>query len=159
MAWRPSQVGDLFQAMRVNNDFVYCEALGQLCNSIGFELILSARDFAAKIPGGDPTETMNLLENCLPLICAVLGNDFDEISQQALPFVREYLQFCKDSVKAAGSMSDGRRQNVARILETLLAKLRYDTEFNPDSDNDEDQVRRPSLHRRRSLVCGAVAFR
>jgi len=97
--------------------------------------------------------------NCLPLICAGLGHDFDEISQQALPFVREYLQFGKDSVKAAGSMSDGRRQNVARILETLLAKLRYDTEFNPDSDNDEDQVRRPSLHRRRSLVCGAVAFR
>jgi exportin-T len=135
-----SVVGDLFQAMRAEDDFEYCEALGLLCNSIGFELIVSARDFATKIPGGDPTETINLLENCLSLICAVLGNEFDEISQQVLPFVREYLQFCKDSVKAGGPMLAGRRQNVARILETVLAKLRYDNEFNHDSKNDDDQI-------------------
>lgn len=153
------QVGDLFQAMRAEDDFEYCEAIGLLCNSIGFELIVSARDFATKIPGGDPTETINLLENCLSLICAVLGNEFDEISQQVLPFVREYLQYCKDSVKAGGPMLAGRRQNVARILETVLAKLRYDNEFNHDSKNDDDQVQPPSLHRCPSPArCVAVVF-
>eukprot|EP00040_Diaphanoeca_grandis_P019176 m.101032 g.101032 ORF g.101032 m.101032 type:complete len:964 (+) comp27298_c0_seq1:272-3163(+) len=122
----------LFQSQHEEDDEnEFMIALARLCNAIGLQLISSAQDLE-----GEPdklAETLRPLEGTLPLLCGVLANDYDDISQEVLPFAQNYIQYIKGK-----PLSQDRRENITKLLQTVMQKMRYDDDFNHSDHNDDE---------------------
>lgn len=125
--------GLLFQNMQDDDDDEYSEALAQFCCTVGVELIGCVKD--VKAAGNDHTETTALMESCIPLQSTVLGSEYDEISEQVMPFVRDYLLFAKTE-----DLSPTRRENIAVLQQTIMRKLRYDDDFDHSNKSSDDAI-------------------
>lgn len=126
-------VSVLFQGVTEDDEGDFGESLGQLIAAIGIQLIDASKEL--KSVGENPSEATDRLESCIPLVCVVLGHRLDEISEQILPFIREYLVFAKGQ-----EMTQSRYDNVAALLSTIMQKLRYDDDYDHLNRTDDDVI-------------------
>ncbi|XP_031566606.1 exportin-T-like isoform X2 [Actinia tenebrosa] len=117
----------------VDND--YLAKLARLANCIGIQLINSYTKLLKSNNEAAANDTLQAIENKLPLLYRFLGDEDDDISHTINGFAYSYLLL----LKQASSLSAQQKQNLKGILYTVIKKMKYDESYN-FSREDEDEV-------------------
>lgn len=127
------------------------ELLAKLVNAVLFE----AAHALNELPSGDSSSVTQGLElviaDLFPLVLEFLGDEFDDTSVQLVPGITEYLTFLRREARQSdkktsigGNLDPERTQKLRLLLNTLVAKSRYDPDDyvlgDVDSDDDENEA-------------------
>lgn len=108
----------------------YSIALAKLANQIGVELVEAVRQLGAS--QRDPTSSIETLSRVFDTAVGLMQSEWDDVSQEILPFAQEYLHLVKHE-----HIEDEAR--LRALLLTVIAKMRFDNDFNYDNqDVDEN---------------------
>lgn len=128
-------------------------AVADLYSKVQEELLdtISTSSKAAPIGPG----VVQLLESSLPVMCALLGHEYDDVSETVMPCVQKYIRFLKGLKK--GQITAAGKQGVEMLLAVIIRKMRYDVDYNHEAegeDEDDFQEYRRSL----KLVLQEIGF-
>lgn len=156
------------------------EHLAKLANALCTELCKVAEDTAgAEAETRDAAQAM--LMDALPLVLAMLLDEYDEPTEQVLPCIHQVLGLFKKSKRRAGGTSEqdasgltaAQHEFIARLITLALQKLQFDPEFewedsslvggaaDPDADEAEEDeehlVKFHELRKQLQVILGAIA--
>ncbi|KAG6820945.1 hypothetical protein H0H93_009181 [Arthromyces matolae] len=113
----------------------YREALGKLLNIYGVEVAKLTDD----CPNEDiRKEASKLMEQLLPVLLRFLADPYDDTCSTVFPLLQTILTGYKRSKKiSTGPIDESKRSFLARLLQVLLTKMKWDPDADP-TDADED---------------------
>ncbi|KAG8712895.1 pre-tRNA nuclear export protein [Ceratobasidium sp. 395] len=124
-----------------NDDEVsYRESLGKLTSGLGLELIKFCDD-QSNPPLDIIAGAEELLQQLLPVMLRFLADDYDEISSSVFPMLSQIFVVYKRAKKNSPQthLTPAKRAFLLQTLETLLQKMRWNPDEDPDDLDDDDR--------------------
>ncbi|KAI0461945.1 hypothetical protein LJB42_004550 [Komagataella kurtzmanii] len=116
------------------------EAVTKLINTVGEELIriLDSSSNEELQNQQFKNVTCAKLVELLPLVCELLGHDYDDVSVKIFSFIANYLLFLKKNI--TNDAVDFQVLSSDEILATLLKKIIEKMKIDEDDDGDDDEA-------------------
>lgn len=115
-------------------DIDFVAKLSKLTNGIGCNLIASWQKLVKGKNTVGALNTLQAIENKLPLLFMFLGHEDDDISLAVSEFARDYIGI----LKQIGTLNETQIAQAQRLLLTLLDKFRYDETYNFDAQGEDE---------------------
>ncbi|KAL6450446.1 LOS1 Exportin-T [Candida maltosa Xu316] len=111
---------DIISSLNLSDDIEFTEYASKLINQIGQELLIVLENQPNLI------QQVNLeLYKIWPSIFTFLNHEFDDVSQQVLPFIQQFLGLCKKN----------RDLYTYELMSTLLNKIIIKMKYDDDEDD------------------------
>lgn len=113
------------------------EALGRLLNQLGVELMKLVEEAPDEVVR---TEAMRMVNQVLPVMLRIIGDDYDDTSSTVFPFLLAVLAHYKRIRKSTSDPLDGEKRGfLTSLMEVILQKSRWDEDDDDPDDLDEDE--------------------
>ena len=142
---------EMVKVLNISEDPEFGELVAKLLNAIGSEV--------CDCVGTDYQESLAafaIIESLLPILLEYLASEFDDISECLFPFLTQYFLTIKRLQKQnIGGISN---DNLGRLLDVLLLKMKYGNEVQYQSDGDPDDEDTLFLELRKALKVHLESF-
>ncbi|KAF8604237.1 KapM protein [Ceratobasidium sp. AG-I] len=141
-----------------DDEISYRESLGKLASGLGLELVKFSED-----PSGVSPEVLagaeELLQQLLPVMLRFLADEYDDISSSVFPLLSQIFLMYKRTKKNSPQthLTPAKRTFLMQTLETLLRKMRWDPDEDPEDLDEDDRGAFETLRRELRLFLDSIS--
>eukprot|EP00038_Savillea_parva_P008981 m.180452 g.180452 ORF g.180452 m.180452 type:complete len:968 (-) comp15007_c0_seq1:43-2946(-) len=122
-------IEEQFSNLEGDDENEYSIALASLVNAMGSQLAEAVTQLVDSEQ--DPARAMSLMYRVFDTALVIMQSEYDDISQEIVPLAHLYLVHARSQ-----PVPDEAR--LTKLLETVIAKMRYDNDFNYDNQGDDE---------------------
>ncbi|EME89101.1 uncharacterized protein MYCFIDRAFT_62901 [Pseudocercospora fijiensis CIRAD86] len=132
------------------------ETVAKLVNNVVFDVVKILD--TEGVDEQTRTKADQQLQTFVPFLLRFFGDDYDEISATVIPSLTDLLTMFRKMKKAKGSLPEHYKSMLQPILDTIIAKMKYDdTASWGDEDEQTDEAEFQELRKRLHVLQQTVA--